>query len=388
MHLPTPTYTPVNDADQSIPRPPDLPRPPAVVVEHRNMAVDPIWEPIISEVQDLGASDIHLADGNVFLRVTNAMRLSEAAINADYGKLIDALYECHSEALTDVVSETGACDIGITLCGRRFRVNIYRHHRGVAAALRPLPETAMSLKDNRVSPELAKTIMTAKQGLVIVSGPTGSGKSTLICSLLEAINQEQQKKIVTIEDPIEFLFTPKQCSISQREINRHCDRFAGALRSALRQNPDIIFVGEIRDAETAHVALHAAMTGHLVFSTMHTMRVHSTVETLVAMHSSGAHSEVRTKLGMSLVSIVCQRLVETVDHKRYPAREILFNCAAAASAIQQGKEHELIHIMGINAHVGMQEWSKHLNELIKMKICTPEALEGYMDRASKTRAER
>ncbi len=335
------------------------------------------WDDIIQEMDETHASDIHFADGKIFFRADNELDCGRPMDKSLYEKTI---FEGVPTAKQETVTQRTDIDAGVEIQGRRFRVNVYNTFHGLQAAFRPLPTVALTVDESGFSTKIVNLITSSRQGLVLVTGPTGSGKSTAICSLLHHINMTSKKKIITIEDPIEHVFRKGDCIVAQREIGVHCESFRLGLRGALRQNPDIIFFGEMRDPETASAAIHAATTGHLVFTTMHTMRVHSTIESLVSMYPSGQRDEIRTKISMSLLAVICQRLISKKNGGRIPCREILINNPASASSIMGGQEKNLVNIMAQNLHEGMMPWEKALDNLEGTGLFTNTTLDEYRDK--------
>lgn len=258
----------------------------------------------------------------------------------------------------------------------RFRVNLFMQSKGPSAAIRPIPEEVQSLEELNL-PRQLDSLCKLKSGLVLVTGPAGVGKSTTIASMLNHINTKQSKHIITIEDPIEFTFQNQKSLIEQREVRSHSESFTTALRAALREAPDIILVGELRDLETISLAITAAETGHLVFATVHTSGAPQTIDRLIDVFPSEQQSQVKTQLAMSLQAIIWQKLVRTSDGEhRIPACEILMKNNATANLIRKGATHQVHSMMETSASEGMQTMTYALNTLVSQgKITEREARE-------------
>jgi twitching motility protein PilT len=248
--------------------------------------------------------------------------------------------------------------------GVRFRANAYRHAHGLGCALRHIPSETPSLEQLGLPP-VAQQISRYSKGLVLITGVTGSGKSTTAASLIEQINIEQAVHIITIEDPIEFVFVPQRALISQRAIGHHTASPASALRAALREDPDVLFVGEMRDAETIQLALTAAETGHLVISTLHTRSAATTVDRIVDVFPAAQQQHVRTMIADSLAAVISQELLPSPSGGRSLVAEVLFGTPAVAALIREGKTHQLEHVMQTSQSLGMRTRESHLQSLIE-----------------------
>ena len=260
-----------------------------------------------------------------------------------------------------------------------FRLNVFHDREGLACAIRVLPRAIPELsKIGFPSSALWKEIVHLKQGLVIVTGVTGSGKSTTISSLIQYINRHQKRRIITLEDPIEYILPSDRCLISQRELGKHISSLPKGLRSALREDPDIIFVGEMRDPETASLALTAAETGHLVFSTLHTRDARGTLSRLVDMYPAERIRELTTQLSFSLTMVVAQKLVPRADQTgRVVAMEVLKNVPAVSHMIRAGNWHQIYSTMETNAKEGLITMEAHLVELASRGVITRENALAY-----------
>ncbi|MBA3062009.1 MAG: type IV pilus twitching motility protein PilT [Atribacteria sp.] len=265
--------------------------------------------------------------------------------------------------------------------GARFKTNIFRTRRGEAAAFRLIPEKIKSLTGLNLPEEIS--IFTKKtKGFVLVTGPAGSGKTTTLATLIDIINRERYEHIITIEDPIEFIHTHKNCIIDQREVGTHTNSFAGALRSALREDPDVILVGEMRDLETISMAVTAAETGHLVFSTLHTNSAAETVERIINVFPPHQQSQIRMQVAESLVGIIAQTLIPTIDEGgRVPAIELMIATTAIRNIIREEKIHQMPATIQMGRKDGMLSLDQSLkNLLIDGKISQEEAIKRAIDK--------
>jgi twitching motility protein PilT len=268
----------------------------------------------------------------------------------------------------------------------RFRVNVYRHLRGIGAAFRVVPTAIRSLEDLGLPEVIPRTIATPR-GLTLVTGPTGSGKSTTLAAMIDSINRNRKGHIITIEDPIEFVHEFKSCVVTQREIGRDAPSFQDALRDAVREDPDVILVGEMRDLETIQQALSAADTGIQVLATLHTNGAVRSVDRIVSVFPARAQEQIRGMIAESLRMIVSQQLVRKADGSgRLVVPEILINNQAASSLIRAGKVHQLGSVIQAGARVGMRSLDVGLQELVRAQTITGE--EAYERAIEKQRFER
>ena len=260
-----------------------------------------------------------------------------------------------------------------------FRINVFHDRDGPAMVVRALPRAVpktpdLGLPDHTV----IEDILNMRQGLVVVTGITGSGKSTTIASILSELNRRAQMRVITLEDPIEYVLTPDQCLVSQREVGRNCKTFSGGLRSALREDPDVIFLGEIRDTETASLALSAAETGHLVFTTLHTRDAKGVVTRVVDLFPAERSKEVMSQLSFSLAYVVAQKLLPRKDGMgRTAVFEIMRNVPAISNLIRTGAWHQIYATMQLSAKDRMITLEKHLQELVAKGVITPEVASQY-----------
>jgi twitching motility protein PilT len=255
----------------------------------------------------------------------------------------------------------------------RFRVNVYFQRESIGAAFRLIPAEIKTLEELGI-PSSLHQLATKPRGLVLVTGPTGSGKSTTLAAIIDEINRSRSEHILTIEDPIEFLHRHKRCIVNQREIGPDAVSFAEALRGALRQDPDVILLGEMRDLETIGTALTAAETGHLVFGTLHTQSAPSTIDRIIDVFPAEQQEQVRIQIASSLQGVVTQALLPTLDGMgRVPALEILYPDDAVRNLIRQGKVEQIYSVMQTNTSRGMQTMEQSLSDLIQRRVVNLEA---------------
>ena len=249
----------------------------------------------------------------------------------------------------------------------RFRVNVFRHHRGVGAALRAVPMRVPSVEELGMG-EIFHRIADERSGLVLATGPTGSGKSTTLAAMVDHVNRTRSEHILTIEDPIEFLHTARRCLVNQREIGRDTASFADALRAALREDPDVILIGEMRDLETIRLALTAAETGHLVFATLHTSSAPKSIDRIVDVFPGGEKDTIRSMLSESLKAVVAQTLVPRADGGRVAAHEIMVATPAVRNLIREHKVAQLRSAIQTSGAAGMQTLDQHLRRLAEQGV--------------------
>jgi len=250
--------------------------------------------------------------------------------------------------------------------GIRFRFNLFSHLNGYAFVFRVIATEIMSLEELEL-PDAVQKCVDMKRGLVLVTGTTGSGKSTTLAAIIDAINKKRKHHIITIEDPIEFVHTEKNCIIEQRNIGEHASSFHGALKAALREDPDIILVGEMRDFQTIETALHAANTGHLVFSTLHTMDAKETIDRIVGIFPSYEQNRIRMTLASVLQSVISQRLIKKINGGRKAVTELLFTTQRIKQLIAEGRDAEISNAMEEGSIHGMQNFNQALFKLYKEK---------------------
>ena len=327
---------------------------------------------ILKRAIELGASDIHLKTGQVpFVRISKHLRrLEDFPVVED--KLMDIflkeILEKNRKKWVDF-EEYGEVDTSYSLAGlSRFRVNIYRQRGTVGIALRVIPYKIPPFETLNLPDVIKKIALETTKGLVLVTGPTGSGKSTTLASMIDLKNKTRSEVIVTIEDPIEYLFKDEKSYIVQREIGIDTSSFARGLRASLREDPDVIMVGEIRDSETALIALQAAETGHLVLSTLHTLDAKETINRLIGMFNLESREQIRIQLAETLVAIFSQRLLPRADGKGViPAVEVLVNTASIKECIvDPTRLDEIPSLLEKGRTVyGTQTFDQHLEELYR-----------------------
>ncbi len=324
-------------------------------------------------MNEQGASDLHMVAGQQpLLRIHGDMERVRYNV-LDNDELKKMLYEIISEDKIKLFEETGDIDFGYEIPGlARYRGNLFMQKYGVGAVFREIPSVIMSCQELGLPKVIAK-LATLPKGLVLVTGPTGSGKSTTLAAVIDEANKLRKDHIITIEDPIEFVHQSKNCIINHREVGTHTKSFAAALRGALREDPDIILVGEMRDLETVSLAMEAAMTGHLVFATLHTLNAAKTVDRIIEIFPANQQAQVRSTLADSLRAVVSQTLFKRVDIKgRVPALEILICTPAVRNLIREGKTYQLPSVMQTGKKYGMQTMDDAIMELLQKRWVTPE----------------
>ena len=305
-------------------------------------------------LNEQGASDLHLASGQQpALRVRGEIeRIKYKRLNSD--DLRGMLYEITPEDKIKVFEETGDIDFGYEIPGlARYRCNFFMQKNGVAAVFREIPDTIMTCEQLGLPPVIGK-LASLPRGLVLVTGPTGSGKSTTLAAIVDESNRTRKDHIITIEDPIEFVHQSQSCIVNHREVGLHTKTFSAALRGALREDPDIILVGEMRDLETMSLAIEAASTGHLVFATLHTPSAPKTVDRIIEVFPHDQQAQTRSTLSDGLRAIVAQVLFKRVDIKgRCVALEILIATAAVRNLIREAKTHQIPSMIQTGKKYGM-----------------------------------
>jgi twitching motility protein PilT len=278
-------------------------------------------------------------------------------------------------------AETNDTDFAYEILGlARFRANGLRDRMGPAAVFRVIPTEIITVDQLGLSAEVQKLCYLTK-GLVVVTGPTGSGKSTTLSALIDLINRTRTDHIITIEDPIEFVHPNKKCVLTQRQVGSHTQSFKRALRAALREDPDIILIGEMRDLETVAIAIETAETGHLVFGTLHTTTAVSTVDRIIDQFPADRQEQIRIMLSESLKGVIAQVLCKKIQGGRVAAREILLSIPAVANLIREGKTFQLPSIIQTNKKIGMIQLNDSLIEYVEKRVITPE--EAYLKSVDK-----
>ncbi|MBP8184598.1 MAG: type IV pilus twitching motility protein PilT [Pseudomonas sp.] len=319
-----------------------------------------------------GASDLHLSAGlPPMIRVDGDVR----RINLpplDHKQVHALIYDIMNDKQRKDFEEFLETDFSFEVPGvARFRVNAFNQNRGAGAVFRTIPSKVLSMEDLGMG-EIFKKISDVPRGLVLVTGPTGSGKSTTLAAMLDYINSNKYHHILTVEDPIEFVHESKKCLINQREVHRDTLGFSEALRSALREDPDIILVGEMRDLETIRLALTAAETGHLVFGTLHTTSAAKTIDRVVDVFPAEEKSMVRSMLSESLQSVISQTLIKKVGGGRVAAHEIMIGTAAIRNLIREDKVAQMYSAIQTGGALGMQTLDSCLKGLVAKGVISRE----------------
>ena len=330
---------------------------------------------LLIETLDRGCSDLHLTVGAPpTVRSNGHLTPMEDRATLTPQVLQKVLYAILSQKQREKFEEEWELDFAYSVPGRaRFRVNIYRQRDAIGAAFRLIPFEIKALEDLGVPPSVSNFAMLPR-GFVLVTGPTGSGKSTTLAAVVDLANRQRRDHIMTVEDPIEFLHEHKSCLINQREVGEDTHSFKNALKHVLRQDPDIILVGEMRDLETIEIALTAAETGHLVMATLHTADAAQTIDRVIDVFPPHQQQQVRVQLASALQGVVCQQLIRTADGKgRVVATEILVATPAIRNLIREGKTHQIYSAMQAGAKHGMATMDQHLAELVKKGRITYDA---------------
>ncbi len=326
------------------------------------------------EAIKLGASDLHLVGGELpMVRIEGELK-ELADKKLDSKELMTAIAEIITKEQSTKYEEEMELDFGYQIDGTRFRINLHQQDEQVGLSARLIPAEIPSPKDLHFEPALMN-IPKLLDGLVLITGPTGSGKSTVIASVIEEINKSRKAHIVTVEDPMEFAFVDKKCLIEQREIGTDTKSFATALKYVLRQDPNIIYVGEMRDPETIATALTAAETGHLVLSTLHTPSAAEAIERVVDVFDGAKQKQILIQLSSVLRMVVAQELLPSKDGGRVPAREILVNTSAVANLIRENDISQIKSVIQTGAKDGMVTMENSLKALLKEGWITEEVAE-------------
>ena len=314
------------------------------------------------------ASDLHISSGlPPLIRIDGDIRKIDIP-PLDEKTAHSMIYDVMNDAQRKEFEEHLELDFSFELPHvARFRVNVFRQNRGIAAVMRTIPEKVLTLEELN-APEIFKDIALTPRGIVLVTGPTGSGKSTTLAAMVDYINQNHHDHILTIEDPIEFVHQSKSCLINQREVHRDTKSFNNALRSALREDPDVILVGELRDLETIRLALTAAETGHLVFGTLHTSSAAKTVDRIIDVFPAGEKDMVRAMLSESLRAVIAQTLLKKIGGGRVAAHEIMISNSAVRNLIREDKIPQLYSTIEISNKEGMQTLDQDLRRLVDAGI--------------------
>jgi twitching motility protein PilT len=334
-------------------------------------------EELLRMMVQRGSSDLHLrvgeppivrVDGEM-VRIPDSQALSEREMEG----LVRSIMPDRNRGEFDNSSDT---DFAHDIPGvGRFRCNVLREHKGCAAVFRIIPAKVVSVEQLGITDEVQKLCYLTR-GLVLVTGPTGSGKSTTLCSLIDLINRKRSEHVITIEDPIEFVHENKQCIITQRQVGVHTGSFKTALRAALREDPDIVLVGELRDLETVSIAIETAETGHLVFATLHTTSAAGTIDRLIAQFPPDRQEQVRAMLSESLRGVISQTLCKKIGGGRVAAREVLLTIPSIANLIREGKTFQIASVIQTSKRLGMVTLNDALIDLVDAGQVEPK--EAYM----------
>ncbi|GAB6886682.1 type IV pilus twitching motility protein PilT [Desulfothermus okinawensis JCM 13304] len=324
-------------------------------------------------MHEVGASDLHLSSGSQpIIRLHGDLQRVKYKV-LEHEELKKMLYEITPEAKVKEFEETGDIDFAYEVPNlARYRANYFLQGRGIAAVFREIPQKILTI-DELGLPPILKNLTMLPKGLVLVTGPTGSGKSTTLAAMIDYANRNRKDHILTIEDPIEFVHQPINCLINQREVGRDTRSFKAALRGALREDPDIILVGEMRDFETIALALEAAETGHLVFGTLHTISASKTIDRIIEVFPFEMQGQIRSSLADSLRGIIAQNLFKRIDKKgRVAALEILIATPAVRNLIRENKVFQINSMIETGRKHGMQSLDDAIMKLLEKGIIDPE----------------
>ena len=331
-----------------------------------------------------GASDLHLCVESVpMIRKDGCMQpLDPAAAPLTASQIVQLLGPIVPEKNRQEFSTRHDTDFAYEIPGlARFRSNVFADRKGPGAVFRVIPSKILTAENLGLSPHIMQ-LCHLNKGLVLVTGPTGSGKSTTLCAMIDYINRVRPDHIITIEDPIEFVHANQKCLINQREVGTHTDSFKDALRAALREDPDIILVGELRDLETVAIAIETAETGHLVFGTLHTTTAASTVDRIIDQFPPNRQAQIRIMLSESLKGVIAQNLCRKIGGGRVAALEVLIATQAVGNLIREGKTFQIPSMMQVGKAVGMVSLNDALLDLVNKKLVAPdEALSKAVDKA-------
>ena len=349
------------------------------VDDYKERKADEKFIKYLKAVVDLDASDLHLKAGSpARVRVTGRVRPTKSEPLSDQ-EIEDLIMPMLSEPQKQFLHVHGAVDLAYELEGSdRFRINVFRQRGRLSLAARRVPRAIPEFKDLHL-PEMVRKVADYRQGLVLVSGITGAGKSTTLAAMLEHINRHRSCHIVTIEDPIEFLFDDKKAFINQREIGIDVATFDDALRYLMREDPDVVLVGEMRDKETFTAALRAAETGHLVFATVHASSTYQTITRILELFSQEERGLARQSLCFNLRAIISLKLMASVGEgiDRIPATEIMLNTATVRKMLEDGRDAEIAEIIKTSKSEGMQDFNSSLLELIEKELVDPRVAYDY-----------
>jgi twitching motility protein PilT len=364
---------------------PRRPTPTAAASEAASAAEERI-QGYLRTLVESGSSDLHLRVGEpAIIRKQGEMQRLEGKPQLSIEEMEALLFSIMPDRNKKEFAESNDTDFAYEILDlARFRCNVLRDRKGPAAVFRVIPTKVQTAEELHISEEVQKLCFLTK-GLVLVTGPTGSGKSTTLAAMIDLINRKRTDHIITIEDPIEFVHPNKSCVITQRQVALHTDSFKRALRAALREDPDIVLVGEMRDLETVAIAIETAETGHLVFGTLHTTTAASTVDRIIDQFPADRQSQIRVMLSESLKGVVAQILCKKIGGGRVAVREILLAIPAIANLIREGKTFQIPSMIQTNKKMGMITLNDALMEVVDKKLVEP--AEAYMKCADKSGLE-
>ncbi len=320
-----------------------------------------------------GGSDLHLSSGDApMIRLHGKLRRLKMP-PLERNAIRQLIYDIMSDEQRKKFEENWELDFSVDMSGiSRFRVNAFYQHKGEGAVFRVIPSEIISFQKLGL-PQKIMDLCRKEKGLVVVTGPTGSGKSTTLAAMVNLLNEERNGHIITVEDPIEFVHQSKKCLVNQREVGNNTKSFGNALKSALREDPDIILVGEMRDLETISLALTAAETGHLVFGTLHTNSAAKTVDRIIDVFPANQQEQIRTMLSESLQGVISQALLPRQDGKgRVAAFEIMVGTSAVKNLIRENKTFQINSAIQVGFQKGMQSLDQHLKELLMKGLISPQ----------------
>jgi twitching motility protein PilT len=319
-----------------------------------------------------GASDCHLSAGEPpMIRIHGDLKkLDHPSLTKEEAHTL--VYDIMNDAQRKAFEETHECDFSFEMGAvARFRVNVFMQRKGEGAVFRTIPTKILTLEQLEMPPIL-KQLCEKEKGLILVTGPTGSGKSTTLAAMVDYLNESFEGHILTVEDPIEFVHQSKKCLVNQRELGPHTDSFANALRAALREDPDIILVGEMRDLETIQLALTAAETGHIVFGTLHTSSAPKTVDRIIDVFPPNQQAQIRAQFAESVEAVITQTLLKKKGGGRLAALEVMTGTTAVRNLIREGKIHQIPGTMQVSQKDGMQTMDMALQNLVSRGLVSKE----------------
>ncbi len=319
-----------------------------------------------------GASDLHLSTGQppIIRKDGDVQRIDAPSFDSE--ELQTMIYDVMNDEQRRGFESELEADFSFELPKiARFRANVFQQNRGISAVFRTIPSQVLTLED-LAAPAIFKDISSFPRGLVLVTGPTGSGKSTTLAAMVDYVNKTMPAHVLTVEDPIEFVHEPIRCLINQREVHRHTKSFNNALRSALREDPDVILVGELRDLETIRLALTAAETGHLVFGTLHTSSAAKTIDRIIDVFPAEEKEMVRSMLSESLQAVISQALLKKTTGGRIAVHEIMLANSAIRNLIREAKIPQMYSVIQTSTQIGMQTLDQNLKDLVNKGLITLE----------------